>query len=136
MEFRHLLKVHKNFSRTRKRVAFGLPFQRGCSWRQAGTTGRRAVAMAILFDRQIKNSICLKKCTRACTRDLSSLPNTAVLSFPKRLEDHSTLTAGNSHGLLDGEVERSILVSHEELAEDGIVVVCRSGTSAVRGRGP
>lgn len=50
----------------------------------------------------------------------------------------ATLTAGRSCRLLYGEVKRSILVGHEELAEDGVLAACRSGGGggAGRGRGP
>lgn len=52
---------------------------------------------------------------------------------------HFTLFTGLSRGLLDGEVKGSILVSHEELAKDGVLVVCRpsqGGSGAGRRRGP
>lgn len=51
----------------------------------------------------------------------------------------ATLDARHSQGLLDSEVKRSILVGHEELAEDGVLVVCgrrHGGGGAGRGRGP
>lgn len=52
---------------------------------------------------------------------------------------HNTLFTGLSQGFLDGEVEGSLLVSHEEFAEDGVLVVCRgsqSGSRAGRRRSP
>ncbi|TNN75295.1 MORN repeat-containing protein 4 [Liparis tanakae] len=42
----------------------------------------------------------------------------------RRVEVHTTLFTRHGQGPLDGEVKRSILVSHEELAEDGVLVVC------------
>lgn len=45
---------------------------------------------------------------------------------------HSTLFSGFCLGLLDGKVKRSILVSHEKLAQNWVLVVCRPSQSGSR----